>query len=74
VKLQQGFDVSLSLADTVRAVSTIKMATDEQTPLLAAEAANKERKSWLASLWSPAFRVLMAGFVISLSFSFTQIS
>ncbi|CAK7229637.1 hypothetical protein SBRCBS47491_007318 [Sporothrix bragantina] len=31
-------------------------------------------KGWLASLWSPANRVLLAGFVISLSFSFTQVS
>ncbi|CAK7227156.1 hypothetical protein SCUCBS95973_006447 [Sporothrix curviconia] len=31
-------------------------------------------KGWLASLWSPANRVLLAGFIISLSFSFTQVS
>ncbi|KIH93188.1 hypothetical protein SPBR_02482 [Sporothrix brasiliensis 5110] len=32
------------------------------------------KTSWLASLWSPANRVLLVGFIISLSFSFTQVT
>ncbi|KAL1901006.1 hypothetical protein Sste5346_002070 [Sporothrix stenoceras] len=36
--------------------------------------ADTTKQGWLASLWSPANRVLLAGFVISLSFSFTQVS
>lgn len=31
-------------------------------------------KSWLAEFMTPANRVLLAGFIISLSFGFTQVS
>jgi len=49
------------------------MTADEETPLLP----SKQKGRWSAlkkSIWSPANRVLLAGFVISLSFSFTQVS
>ncbi len=46
------------------------MVVDEHTPLLPA----KKKASWVSSIWSPANRVLLAGFIISLSFSFTQVS
>lgn len=39
-----------------------------------APAVDAPKQSWLASLWSPANRVLLVGFIISLSFSFTQVS
>ena len=44
------------------------MAADENTPLL-----GSKKRSRLSSLWSPANRLLLAGFLITLSFSFTQV-
>ena len=52
------------------------------SPASSASSSNSTSKSpassaspgWFASTWSPANRVLLAGFLISLSFSFTQVS
>jgi len=49
------------------------MTADEETPLLPPKHQSRW-SAWKTSLWSPASRVLLAGFVIALSFSFTQVS
>lgn len=46
---------------------------DESTPLLNPDPyrGSPTKQRW--SIWSPASRVLVAGFLITLSFSFTQV-
>ncbi|KAJ3547594.1 hypothetical protein NM208_g1441 [Fusarium decemcellulare] len=50
------------------------MATDETTPLLPKKGASKSRVgSWLRRAFDVENRILLAGFLITLSFSFTQV-
>ena len=68
--------------DTAIGSTAASSVTDAVTPSETSEPAKNDTannaalapKGWWASLWSPAIRVLLAGFVISLSFSFTQVS
>ncbi|KLU83901.1 hypothetical protein MAPG_02950 [Magnaporthiopsis poae ATCC 64411] len=46
--------------------------SDETTPLIA-QPDKKSGPRWSSTSWSPAKRVLLAGFLITLSFSFTQV-
>lgn len=50
------------------------MTTDEQTPLLPKKDAGKSTlKSWVSRIFSVENRILFAGFITTLSFSFTQV-
>lgn len=51
------------------------MTTDESTPLLRSKSADvKDNKpSWLRAVFGVENRILLAGFLITLSFSYTQV-
>ncbi|KAF5560220.1 major facilitator superfamily transporter [Fusarium napiforme] len=50
------------------------MASDETTPLLPQKGEGKGRvRNWLSRVFSVENRILLAGFLITLSFSFTQV-
>lgn len=51
-----------------------KMASDETTPLLPQKGEAKGRvRNWLSRAFNVENRILLAGFLITLSFSFTQV-
>lgn len=50
------------------------MTPDEETPLIPKNDSGKGRfKQWLWSAFGVENRILLAGFLITLSFSFTQV-